>query len=265
MCPVKETRFFADVWDEAAQQGTLDEELARYRSLFDDDAPVLGETDPRYFWHPEVPERIEATLEDPRFVVSLRDPIERAHSLYRVDVRAGTPTEPFLDRVRDEIRRLDGDPRTYPLLRGSLYHRQLARFVDRFGRDRVHVVLFEDLREDAAAVLRDVARFLEVDPAGVERVDHGTVHNPSGTPRSRALYDLVHREGPIRSIARRVLPERVRIWVGDHLLVRTDDGPRMDPEAAELLEEVLVPEVEAAEELLGMDLSERWGMGRVGD
>ena len=45
----------------------------------------------------------------------------------------------------------------------SEYTRQLQAYVDAFGRDKIHVMLLEDLQENPAVELRRVCEFLEID------------------------------------------------------------------------------------------------------
>ena len=42
---------------------------------------------------------------------------------------------------------------------------QLERYFEVFGRDRVHVMLHDDLRRDGAGIVRGVLEFLGVDPS----------------------------------------------------------------------------------------------------
>lgn len=44
------------------------------------------------------------------------------------------------------------------------YAEQLARYVDTFGEDRVHVILFDDLSADTEGTFRLTCEFLGVDP-----------------------------------------------------------------------------------------------------
>lgn len=254
MCPEKEAQFFSKVWDAAGDDEDLAEAEASFLALFDEagEVPIRGSTSPDYLWRPEVPARIEKRVPDARFLASLRDPIERAWSGYLMRVRRGAPRDGFLEEVRAD---LEGDEDQPQLVRRGFYARCLERYLDRFGGDRVHVVLFEDLKEDALGVLESIAGFLDVDPDAMARVDHDTVHNPYGVPRNDLARWLLQDER-VRSVARRLLPEDLRIALGEHVLLEKPDKPTMDPEAKELLIEAYEPEIRRLEELLGRDLPE---------
>jgi len=78
----KETHYFDWFYDKG---------LDWYRAYFSDcpaNRPV-GEVAPTYFQKPEVRERVARVMPNCLIVCSLRDPVERAYSLYRVFIREG--------------------------------------------------------------------------------------------------------------------------------------------------------------------------------
>lgn len=256
MSPVKETYFFSETLDELEDDPeALDDAIEDYLALFGDagDAPVRGESTPGYLWWESVPERIEAHVDDPRFAVSLRDPVERAYSDYWMARRKGLEDRSFLERVRDELDALE--PREHGFVAPGLYHRHLERYVDRFGRESLHVVLIEQMKQDPLGVLQGLARFLDVDPEAMAEVDYETVHNPHGVPKN-PLAGWLRESELVARASRLVLPERVRIYLGEHVLVEKQEKPPIDPEARAVLEEVYEPEIAALEKMIGRDLPE---------
>jgi hypothetical protein len=117
---------------------TLDE----YRQLFDDarDEIALGEASPEYLRSPQAPGRIDALLPGAKIVVSLREPAARVYSSYLMHVRQGRASANIDDAFGEGSRRF----------RQGLYFEALKRYYDRFGRDRMHVCLFDDFSRDAA-------------------------------------------------------------------------------------------------------------------
>jgi hypothetical protein len=167
--------------------------LAWYRSCFPSTAYraylkrtkgldlVVGEASPDYLFHPQVPVRVSRHLPEARFVVVLRDPVERAHSHYWHQVKRGHEDLTFEEavdrepeRLAGELERLQRDP-TYVsyeyhhhsyVARGR-YAEQLERWFDRFGRDRFLVERSEDFFADPDAVARRVQAFLGLPPRDV--------------------------------------------------------------------------------------------------
>lgn len=256
MSPVKETYFFDQTLDEVEDDpDRLAGAEAEYLSLFEDadDDQVLGEATPSYVHRPEVPGRIRDRAPEARFVVSLRDPVERIQSEYMTGLRTRSEDRTFGEFV-DDLLAAD-EAGTQRSIQAGRYHTNLRHYLDVFDRDRLLVVLFEDLKRDAVEMLSAVADHVGVDPAPMADVDTGTAHNPSGVPRNR-LAGFLRNDERVRSLARRVLPKGVREYVGDRVLLKRVDKPEADEATLGRLVDVYADEIDALEELLGRDLPE---------
>jgi hypothetical protein len=128
-----------------------------YRAHFDPSAPVRGESSPGYTSpdHPEVPEEIARVVSDARLVYLVRDPIERAASQWHHHRRDGDERRPL------EAALLDPDSH---YLQRSRYFERLLPYLGHFPVERIHVAVMEELVADPHATLRQLFRFLDVDP-----------------------------------------------------------------------------------------------------
>src|SRR5438132_5252461 len=132
------------------------------------------------------------------------------------------------------------------------YTEQTRRYFDAFGRESIHVIILDDLQNDAAGTLRETLRFLDV------RTDFEPdlrIRNPNKIPRSRALQRFMLN--PTRT-----LPGLARHIPGNALLrglvwLNTKYGPRpaMSPKLRCRITEEFAPEVDRLSELLGRDLT----------
>ena len=122
---------------------------------------AIGEASPGTLESAEAVERIHALVPDMRFVFVLRDPVERAHSqmLYEVSRGTGSVRRSFSDFIRDEA-----DPWRNRVIALGMYAEQVERYEARFGRSRLHVVLYDDLKTDREGVLQGIFAFIGVDP-----------------------------------------------------------------------------------------------------
>ena len=126
--------------------------------------PVVGEASVFYLAHPSAPQKIHARCPDAKILMVLREPVSRAYSWYNFNRMRHEESCPSFRAALE--RELASENLYYAnqYIGLGLYADQVQRYIGTFGRDRVKVVLFDDLRADASAVLRDVFEFLGVDP-----------------------------------------------------------------------------------------------------
>jgi hypothetical protein len=169
-----------------------------YAALFEaaGDARAVGEATPHYLTHPAAAGRIHALLPGARLVASLRNPVDRSYSIYQMNQRNQAANEgvPFAAAMR-----------TDPHLQDS-YSAHLARFFALFPRAQMRIILLEDLEARPRATLSGLFEFLGVDPGFTP--DLAKVANPGGTPRIKALHDILANKKLIAA-TRGVLPERL--------------------------------------------------------
>jgi hypothetical protein len=141
----------------------------------------------------------------------------------------------------------------------GLYYQQLKRYYEVFGRERVGVWLYEEMREDPASVAQSVFRFLEVDDTFA--ADTSSRYNPAGVPASgsaraamratnRAVWALRKALAPTSSIL--PLAFKLRRAVLSRVLT---EPPPIDPELREELVAGYKEDILRLQELIGRDLS----------
>jgi hypothetical protein len=128
-----------------------------YASLFDERAPVRGESSPAYTSpdQTEAVARIAATLPEAQLVYLVRDPVERAASQYAHHVRDGDEPRPVDEAL------LDPDSQ---YLSRSRFHARLAPYLAHFSLDKVHVVVQERLLHDRRTELSRIYARVGADP-----------------------------------------------------------------------------------------------------
>lgn len=259
MAEEKEPHFFSWRWDEV---GDDPEGLARaeaeYLRRFEEagDAAVVGEASTSYLTSSRVPGRIADRCDDPRFLVSLRDPVERCHSHFLMTRRDGGHPRPFEETVAAGLDEARAGGRLPPFVSGSRYHTALSRWVDQFGLDPIHVVLAEHLRDRPLDVLKGIAEFVGVDASPFRDLDLDRVANPHRAPRN-VIARWLRTSPTVKTVARAVVPRPVRVFLGDEVLMEPAPKPPLDPGTVDRLwEEVYSPEIDSLEGLLGRPLPE---------
>jgi Sulfotransferase domain len=238
---VKETRFF----NERYQNG-----IAWYAWHFRhaDASRPIGEVCP-YFGSPDAIDRIAAYIPRCKIIVTFRDPADRAYSFYRLMRRYIWTRANFEETLATrEI-----------IAFGNRYAFLLAKWQERFGRDRVLVMLYDDLVSNPQAFLDQICDFVgaaRVKLAG-RKFRHRAQNAAECAPRSRHLAQNARH---------------VMFWLQAHRCYRMvrfmeqrgvwrfcfEGGAPFPPLSAEVDARVRAqfrPEVEELERLIGRDLS----------
>jgi hypothetical protein len=155
--------------------------------------PVLGEKSTSYLDHPEAAGRILTVFPESRFIVCLRNPVDRALSHYRFSVEHGSESlSAELALTAEAENRPWDESRTsvspYWYIRRGDYASQLRPWMERVPR--VHVVIFERMIEGGDE-LRRVFDHLGVDP-DYEPPPTGRV-NASSDPREPVPVSIRRR------------------------------------------------------------------------
>ncbi len=188
---VKELRYFSAL-RHGQPVAPLDEYAAHFAHCGAQRYAV--EATPGYFYGgADVAAAINETCPDARVVVSLRSPADRCWSWFRfVKSRTRIPKhmtfEAYLDRCEQLHRAgVDGDVEHQPFwgLGGGCYDSYLEPWIEEFG-DRLRILFFDDIVRDPQQVVRDLCRWLDLDPGGLDDVDF-RVENKTEQYRNRTV------------------------------------------------------------------------------
>jgi hypothetical protein len=217
------------------------------------DAIATGEVSPSYLHAMDAPQRVYDYEPAMKLIVFLRDPVQRAISNHKHEVRIG--------HLRGDDLSLEYGLKNNPLYIGQgMYATHLQRWQALFPKQQILVELYDDVVADGAGVARRVYEFLQVDathqPAALsERANESYVNRSAGLEASknalRTLVRALHLGGlwnafgntGIRSLYRsfnRRPPEAII--------------PTMLPETRAYLDQCFAGEITQLESLLGRNL-----------
>ena len=136
------------------------------------------------------------------------------------------------------------------------YAQQVNRFLNTFGREKVHIIIFDDFVSQTAKVYRETLRFLMVNS---DFQTHFQKTNSGGRMLSRKLYRLMTLPPqPVRSFVQAVMPFSLiqrMMWGLINLNSRYFARPPINPDFKRQLQKEFLPEVEQLSKLLGRDLT----------
>jgi len=110
----------------------------------------LGEKSTSYIESLTAAQRIKQFYPDAHVLMILRDPVERAWSNYRFSVQNGLETLPFDAALEAEAERLSHrkvptSVNPYAYQRRGLYIDYIDEYLKVFGREQLHVLIFEEM------------------------------------------------------------------------------------------------------------------------
>jgi len=235
--------------------------------------PLIGESTPSYLHNRYVIPRLADTVEDPRFVVVLRNPIDRAYShWWMMRMHSGRKEEPrpFRQAVEENIEAIEDEPepdaerrqriaerrgeadieRDYVEI--GLYAKHLSRWFDAFDPEVFRIVLSSDLHDRPPETVESVWSFLGLD----DEIDElSTLEmNTRKTREMKTVRNGLQALGVYRLWSR--LPQRVRD-AGKDLLSKVSEGtrPPMDDDVRSRLADYYRPWNRKLASLIDRDLS----------
>ena len=227
-----------------------------YQELFrgSEGHKAVGEASPSYLCDPDAAALIKSAIPDARIIISLRNPVQRAFSHYLMEYHSGRESLPFDKAVQADLSRCEkGWGVSFQYVELGLYADQVERYLTAFGRSRVLVILFEDLIRDTPSVMRRIAEFLDIDPAGYPQSAFDEVHFPFEATRGRFARKVL-RWRSLRHWSRNWIPQEVRRAVRNRLLYRDADKPQLDFETRKALAMRFAPDVLRLEDMLEREL-----------
>src|SRR3954469_2219251 len=159
---LKEVHFF----DREEMFRTSKPDYEKYHSHFRcaPDVKVIGEASPIYMYWNNAPERIWNYNRAMKWILILRNPVERAYSAWNMERKRGAESLSFeqaIDQEEDRCREaLPLQHRIYSYVDRGFYSAQVRRIFNIFGREKGLVLLNEDLQHDHRGPLGKLFKFL---------------------------------------------------------------------------------------------------------
>jgi hypothetical protein len=201
-------------------------------------------------------------------IIMLRNPVDMLHSLHSQFLFNKSEdiddVESALNAEDDRRRGLRVPPAVHFVeclfYRDTVrYAEQVTRYFDAFGKENVHIIIYDDFKNDPSTSYQNTLKFLRVSD---NFEPDFTVVNPNKTVHSKALRNVLlnppeHAQKLLKALVPRFV--RANIWKTLKRL-NTRYVPRMpmDPALRSRLQAEFVAEVDRLGNLIGRDLTD-WG------
>ncbi|MEY4683998.1 MAG: hypothetical protein RLZ25_457 [Pseudomonadota bacterium] len=211
MAPRKESHFFATDMPEAEHLRDSEAFNALFFGVRDE--VRVGESSVWHLASKEAARNIHQFNPDAQIIVMLRNPMEMIPSLHSYLIFCGYENIRNLrEALEVEPARRNGRlvPKNAPVpvqlqyRDAARYVSQLKRYIDVFGRDRIHVVLYDEFERDPDRVFRGITEFLGVESNFQPKFTRVNANKVVG---SLLLRDLLKNPPSwVRRIVRWILP-----------------------------------------------------------
>lgn len=212
---------------------TVEDYVELFKSARSDQ--IIGEASTSYIYmYPRTLENIKKVYgkrcQELRIIGVLRNPIDRAWSIYSLKRQGGDWNNDFLSYA-EQFETEGNKYQYYNFLASGLYYQQVKAYLDMFPHTKF--VLFDELRSDSERVVRECLQFIGVEDQYTPK-KVGTVYNYSGIPKNKAiepLYRLLFNRYPAKTFLRNLIPESFRNeakrWLGSHLSKKEGTPPEI--------------------------------------
>lgn len=133
----------------------------------------IGEASTAYLTDDVAAKRIYDYNKDSKIIILLRNPVDRAYSLYNWMVQEGYEYSlNFEMALKKELsRKYKKIPNffepeyywNYMYLESGLYYEQVKRYFELFNSEKIKVIIFEDMVKDIQKTYHEVSSFLEIE------------------------------------------------------------------------------------------------------
>ncbi|NET04130.1 MAG: sulfotransferase domain-containing protein [Symploca sp. SIO2B6] len=160
MSRLKEPHFFSYDGKENYPITNLEDYQALFQGVSNETA--IGEASTTYLFNSKAVERIKHYIPQVKLIAILRDPAERAYSLYLMRYRANQlktqiSDHEILDYFAQLVQKGSGGPLS------NRYCASLKRYLSMFDREQIKICFYQDLKSDPNSLLQDIYKFLGVD------------------------------------------------------------------------------------------------------
>lgn len=211
-----------------------------------------GEISHDYLFSSDVCDRIKQTIPDARLMACLRNPIERSFSAYLFVKRLGWSKSDFITVATKERPKI---------VERSCYAKPLRKYIETFGRDRLLLLHFGELKRDPGSFASSMYDFIGVDPDFRPEEVIGRKVLPAAKARSGRISNIVKR-GALK----------VREWGAPDIVTRVKrsslvqkllyvpfgerDYPKPTEEEVAFMNDYFSADISELEDLLGEDFSQ---------
>ena len=227
----------------------------------------VGDFTPTYLSNNLAPGRIRKVLGNQvKFVVILRNPIDRAYSHYLHTKRDQHENLSFIEALEEEEQRLNKYRKEndhigmirFAYQEQGMYAKQLDRYFKLFDRGQFYITTFDDFVSKQEHVIKEVCAFLGLQHQ--EGMQYVLQSNKSSEARSVALKNLIKKPSMIKKLAKWLVPsfairQKLRNYVQALNNKSIEKKPLSEIDRKNCYQRYFKQEIQSLEDLLSINLT----------
>jgi hypothetical protein len=137
---------------------------------------LTGEATERYLDHPHAPQRVKESIPNVKFIILLRNPVDRAYSHYNMRFSVGNETLSFEEAIEKEVQRTKGEYEKmlndenyysqayfhHSYLDRGIYVEKIKRWMSIFPKEQFLLIQSEEFLKNTPLIYNKVLKFLNL-------------------------------------------------------------------------------------------------------
>lgn len=229
-----------------------------YKKLYKkaNEQQLRGDISPSYMWDKNSAKRLREANKDIKIIISLRSPVSRAFSHYKMNYYTGYEKESsFLKAIDKTSDGFWGGGNCY--IDCSYYYESLKTYFDNFNKDNILIVIYEEWIEDQKNLIDNITDFLGIE----DFQDYSFNSNYQNKIKPIKYLGTLNflRNNTIKHTLKKIIPQN-KIDYFKRKYFEGDECEMTIPEEEEdKLKTVFREDIEKTGKLLDKDLLSLWG------
>jgi hypothetical protein len=227
-----------------------------YESLYINARPndLKGDVSPSYLWDYETAQRIYDYNPHSKIIITLRNPIERAFSHYKMHFNTGyEKNSTFEQAISSKKNMIWGGGNMY--LEMGLYYNQVKSYLDIFKKTNVLILIYENWITDINKTMNKIGEFLGTE--FYHDFDLYIRHNENKQLKNVHFINFF-RQQPFKSRLKKIMPDALINNLKHTLYSESKIKTKINLETFIQLKPYYQGDVKKLEELIVENLSEKW-------
>lgn len=222
----------------------------KYLKLFKNaNHKAVGEATPVYLQCPHSALEIKKDYPDSKIIISIRNPIDKAHSSYFSYKFMNLDKRSFSEKIDlFEEQHKNGEFFIFNFIEDGFFSKHIKRYQKLFPSKNIKIIFFEEYIKNIPVHINSLFNFLEIcEPVNLTVQPKNSFRSPRNN-----VAEFLLKSSTFRNIATKLIPVIQRDKLGERFFVKQSQKPPMLIEDRKRLKKIFSSEYEDLKKLLGI-------------